>query len=100
MSILEGISVWPTIALRAFGALLALFLIWYTLRDLEDNVQHTEQRFRLNDPPLTLSQTRKRLRRNRIGRLEEIRSLLWFPSGVRSSPVGDDDEQRPKNGLQ
>jgi hypothetical protein len=96
MSVFEGISVWPTIALRAFGTLLALFLIWYTLRDLEDSLQNTERRFRLNDPPCTLSQTWKRLRRNKIGLLEAIRSLLWFPSGVRSSMVGDDDEQRPK----
>jgi hypothetical protein len=94
MSVFEGVSVWPTIALRGFGALLALFFIWYTLRNLEDNLQNTERRFRLDDPPRTLSQSWRRLRRNKIGVLEAIRSLLWFPSGIRSSMVGGDDEER------
>jgi hypothetical protein len=41
MALFEGISIWPTIALRLFGIVLALLLVWYTLRAVDLNMYET-----------------------------------------------------------
>jgi hypothetical protein len=45
ISVFEGVSIWPTIALRAVAFLLAMLFIWYTVHALEVNRQETRQRF-------------------------------------------------------
>jgi hypothetical protein len=41
MSLIEGVSLWPTIGLRVLGAGLSVWLICFSLRSLEDNKQET-----------------------------------------------------------
>jgi hypothetical protein len=49
MSLLEGLSLWPTIGLRIVGAGLSVWLICFTLRSLEDNKEATYTELKL--PP-------------------------------------------------
>ena len=44
MSLFEGISIWPTVAIRTLSIILSLFLIWYTFRSLKLNRYETEQK--------------------------------------------------------
>jgi hypothetical protein len=96
MQLFEGISIWPTIALRVFGGMLSLFLIWWTLRSLEINKYETakEMGFRVskaeafkdvwNSPALPSLR-------------DKILSLLWFPPLTSDhNPLGYDDSGRPK----
>ncbi len=90
MSLFEGISLWPSILLRAFGAGLSLWLIFYTLRTLEDNLQETAREMSLSPPPTTLCGEFALMREqwNRITRDgksypslgAKILALIWFDS--------------------
>jgi hypothetical protein len=47
MFLIEGISIWPTIALRIVSFLLSSFLIWLTLRLVKKNVKDTRAEMHL-----------------------------------------------------
>jgi hypothetical protein len=49
--ILEGISVWPTILLRLFGAALSSYFIWRTLRSLHENLLEITKSMDLDPEP-------------------------------------------------
>lgn len=99
MALLEGISIWPTIALRAFGGILSLLLIWWTLRTLEINRYETGRDMGLPIRPGTTSLaedyqemvTNLDLRTRRA----KLAAMLWFPpeSSYRN-PQGCDDSGR------
>jgi hypothetical protein len=50
----EGISVWPTILLRAVGLGLCIWLICRTLQKLELNIRNTEKEMQLRTPRLSM----------------------------------------------
>lgn len=47
MSLIEGISLWPTVLLRIAGSALCVWLICYTLRSLDANLSGTADRMRV-----------------------------------------------------
>jgi hypothetical protein len=85
MSLLEGISIWPAVALSGFGIVLSLFLIWYTLRILDINTDETKKNLDLEDisPELHRPAEACRLAREALcgeaGRIVWFVSLLWLP---------------------
>jgi hypothetical protein len=92
ISLFEGISIWPTVALRAIGFLLALTLIWYTLRALEVNRKETLGRYHELQPYKTLCTAWSDLRKDKMSRRAAIWALLWF------RPLAFDDvNQRDDN---
>ena len=50
MSLLEGVSLWPTISLRVLGVGLGVWLICFSLRSLEDNKIETRTEMELPPP--------------------------------------------------
>ena len=98
MALLEGISVWPTVLLRAASFVLALWLISHTLRSLGANLHETEQEMHLRQPHFWFFKRPYPRGRGRsvIGRLIEAFSLPWFHgrAGFRDGPGGR--EERPK----
>jgi len=71
--LLEGVSVWPTVFLRAMSCLLGIWLIFYTLRSLETDLNR-----RLNDMYLPPPCFQLWKGQSLVGRWYEMASLLWF----------------------
>ena len=79
LSVVDGITVWPTVALRSFGILLALFLIWYTVHELEANRRETLERFH-ELHPYELGKAWNYLRGDeKMSWIAAVRAFLWFP---------------------
>jgi hypothetical protein len=101
MALFEGISIWPTIALRVFGSILSLLLIWWTLRTLEINRHETgrDMGLRPQTEPTTLAEDYQEMLNNLDlpTRRAKLAAMLWFPpeSSYRS-PQGCDDDGRRK----
>lgn len=57
ISVSEGVSIWPTIGLHAFGLVVSLFLISYALRSLEINRRDTWGEMGVTERPKTFSET-------------------------------------------
>ena len=86
MSLFEGISVWPTVALRAMSIALGVRLVFYTLESLKADLNLRRNEMRLPKPCV------RRLRKGRsLGdRWYEMASLLWFrPDTDPESPSND-----------
>jgi hypothetical protein len=85
MSLFEGISIWPTVALSCIGIVLSLFLIWYTLRSLEINDDETATDLALGHEDRRLLELRVAWRRaknalnSKASPIVLFMSLLWFP---------------------
>ena len=81
MSLIEGVSLWPTIGLRVLGVGLGVWLIFISLRSLEDN--KTETRTEMELPPLQrqffFDEWKKLELRDQptCFRLARIASLFW-----------------------
>ena len=101
MALFEGISIWPTIALRVFGGMLSLLLIWWTLRTLEINRHETGRDMGLPPPTGTadLGDDYQEMVNNLDlpTRRAKLAAMLWFPpeSSYRN-PLGRDDSGRRK----
>jgi hypothetical protein len=80
MTLFEGISLWPTIAVRAFAIVLLLFLVWYTLRSLEMSRYDIRNEFSV----LAGSVNRSEILRSDVGMLKRwcmrLVSLFWLLS--------------------
>jgi hypothetical protein len=92
----EGISVWPTIILRAVGFGLCIWLICRTLHELELNIRNTEKEMQLRRPRLSiLRRPYIRLRGRSVARrLFDVVS----PPNLQRSPERSgfpDENQRP-----
>ncbi len=96
---MEGITVWPTVALRAFGILLGLFLIWYTVHELEANRRETLKRFG-ELKPYELRKAWNRLRGDKNISWAAIRAFLWLPPLPKAAINQRDDAPRDKKSLQ
>jgi len=85
MSLFEGISIWPTVALSCIGIVLSLFLIWYTLRSLEINSDETARDLALGHESPKLLELRAAWHDAQDALLSKASpivlfiSLLWFP---------------------
>jgi hypothetical protein len=99
MALFEGISIWPTIALRTLGTILSLFLIWWTLRTLEINRYKTAHEMGIPVVNSTSPEEFNEVWNNPAmpGRWARIVSLIWFPpQSSYPNPLGCDDADRPK----
>jgi hypothetical protein len=95
ISVFEGISIWPTIALRAFGTLLALFLIWYTVHDLEESARDTLRRFNEREDGRPLGRIWNELRtKQQLSRAAAFRPVIWFPPLKDVGSYQHDDDPR------
>jgi hypothetical protein len=83
MSLFEGISVWPTVALRAISILLGLYLIFYALHRLKIDLKHRKGEMdvknaclqdRKGPPPWLVAQWRRWF----VDRLYEMAALLFY----------------------
>jgi hypothetical protein len=109
MALFEGISVWPTIALRVFGILLSVLLIWWTLRTLALNLCDTRRRIGLPDIKESIDSFGKvRNKFDNLWKNEQENpgkitryyaifiSWLWLPPQSTYRIQGYDDSDRPK----
>jgi len=101
MALFEGISIWPTIALRVFGGILSLLLIWWTLRTLEINRLETERDMglRLRTGTTGITEDYKEMMNNLDlpTRRAKLSAMLWFPpDSSYKNPQGCDESDRRK----
>lgn len=99
ISVFEGVSIWPTIALRVASFLLSLILIWYTLRALEVNRQETLGRY---NEPYDYKRFRDAwsdLRKENMSRGAAIWALLWFRSRAVVDLNQREDDLRPERPI-
>jgi len=100
MALLEGISIWPTIAIRAIGFVFSVWMICYALQGLERNKRATEEKMDVYDECDPLGKQIELIdasQRSRIGRVAAIViGLLWFPPENIKDHALDDDGQRPQ----
>jgi hypothetical protein len=87
MSLLEGISIWPTVLLRAASCVLGIWLIFYTLQCLETDLKC--RRKEMNLPKLCLQLWEGQ---SLVARWYEMASLLWCRPAL-----DDDDKGDPKS---
>jgi hypothetical protein len=73
MSLFEGISVWPTIFLRALSCGLGVLLIFHILRSLEIDLNRRRKEMYLPEPCFQLWKGQ-----SLVARWCEMASLLWF----------------------
>ena len=59
MVLLQGVSVWPTILLRALGVVLSAYLLWRAWRQLDENLYEIAQELNLPNPGLAIAAARK-----------------------------------------
>jgi hypothetical protein len=76
VSLVEGISVWPTIVLRLGGSWLSFWLIGYALLRMKTTLQQTQWEMQL--PRYRPRWVRGR-RRSVIELVDEVAANLWFP---------------------
>ena len=95
ISVFEGISIWPTIALRTFGVLLALFLTWYTVHDLQASARDTLTRFNESEDDRSFGEIWLNLRtRRRLCWADAFRAVVWFPPMKNTGPYQHEDDAR------
>lgn len=99
MALLEGISIWPTVALRAIGCVFSVWMIFYALKGLERNKEATEKQMGVYDKCAPLGKQIELIdasQRSRTGRVAAmVIGLLWFPpEKTKDYALGDDG--RPK----
>jgi hypothetical protein len=83
MALLEGISLWPSILLRALGILLALSLVCGTLCNLEGNLRETEREMSLARSQETLCEEWSKIKGDMTAFpnwASRIAALLWLGS--------------------
>jgi hypothetical protein len=73
MSLFEGISVWPTVFLRAISCGLGVWLIFYTLRSLDTDLNRRRKEMHLPEPCFQPWRGQ-----SLAGRWYEMVSLLWL----------------------
>jgi hypothetical protein len=73
MSMLEGISIWPTVFLRAMSSGLGIWLVFYTLGSLETDLNRRRKEMCLPKPCFQLWR-----KHSLVARWLEMASLLWF----------------------
>ena len=92
MALLQGISPWPTILLRVFGAGLTFWLICYALRSLQDNKTQIDNELRLGKSSPSLHREWEKIRSQPYlypTRTAQILALIWFhrvPPGSAERP--------------
>jgi hypothetical protein len=59
MALLQGVSVWPTILLRALSVVLSIYLLWRAWRKLDENLYEIAQQLNLPKPNLAIAAERK-----------------------------------------
>lgn len=97
ISVFEGISIWPVIALRAAGFLLAVFLVWYTFHALEVNQQETFKRFNEHRQYERFRQVWKKFRREQQMNLQAaIRACLGLGRVPAAAIIQREDDPRDK----
>jgi hypothetical protein len=99
ISVFEGVSIWPAIALRAVGILLVLAFTWYAVHALEVNQRETLEKFnewsgreRLRDAWGDL------LKKEDKRWTAAIRAALWFhplPQAVIDQHDDDPRDEKP-----
>ncbi|MCI0735469.1 MAG: hypothetical protein L0Y50_04245, partial [Beijerinckiaceae bacterium] len=50
LTLLQGVSIWPTVLLRGLGIILALYFVWRAQRSLRDNLADIAEELRLESP--------------------------------------------------
>jgi hypothetical protein len=99
ISVFEGVSIWPTIALRAVGLLLVLFLTWYAVHALEVNQRETLERFNEWSGRERFRDAWEDLLKKENGRwTAAIRAALWFhplPKAVIDQRDDDPRDEKP-----
>jgi hypothetical protein len=82
MSLFEGISVWPTIVLRVIGCVASLYMIWYSLRRLEENQRETERDLGLHHSDASLCKQLAGMKLRHQSTIDRvvaaIVAILWF----------------------
>jgi hypothetical protein len=100
ISVFEGVSIWPTIALRAVGLVLAVFFIWYTVHTLEVNRQETLERFTgRHERERFLDSWKRLLEIEKRNWWSAMRAALWFRSLPRAQVNLRDDDPRDEKSL-
>lgn len=95
ISVFEGISIWPAIALRAAGFLLALFLVWYSLHALEVNQRDTLKMFNEHRQYDGFLEVWGKLRREQqMGLWAATRACLWIRRLPPEAIVQREDDPR------
>jgi hypothetical protein len=59
MTLLQGVSVWPTILLRALSIILSIYLLWRAWRKLDENLYEIAQELNLPKPNLAIAAERE-----------------------------------------
>ena len=99
ISVFEGVSIWPTIALRAVGLLLVLALTWYAVHALEVNHRETLERFDEWSGRERFRDAWGDLLQKENGRwTAAIRAALWFrplPQAVIDQRDDDPRDEKP-----
>jgi hypothetical protein len=96
----EGVSIWPTIALRAVGFVLAVFFIWYTVHALEVNRQETLERFTgRHERRRFLDSWKRLLEIEKRNWWSAMRAAFWFRSLPRAQVDRRDDDPRDEKSL-
>jgi hypothetical protein len=58
MALLQGVSVWPTVLLRALGIVLSAYLLWRAWRQLDENLYEIAEELHLPKPNLAIAAAR------------------------------------------
>jgi hypothetical protein len=97
MALFEGVSVWPTILLRAASFVLSLWLICHTLQSLGSNLTDTEQKMHLARPHFWFLERQYPRGRGRsvVRNLIEAFSLAWFDGRIGFRGQSHDRGERP-----
>ncbi|WGJ16274.1 hypothetical protein QEV83_08555 [Methylocapsa sp. D3K7] len=66
MALLQGVSVWPTVLLRALGVVLSVYLLWRAWRKLDENLCEIAQELNLPNPSLAITAARKGAERQTV----------------------------------
>ncbi len=98
MALFEGVSVWPTIFLRAIGLGACVWLIFYTFRMLETNLRDTEADMHLRKPHFWFLERPYFRGRGRslIRQLVDTISLSWFQPHIADRHWSRDQDERPR----
>jgi hypothetical protein len=89
MSLFEGISVWPTVALRAISIFLGVWFVFYTLERLKTDLKLRRDEMGLKKPPL-----RFWIGHSLVDRWYKMAALLFWRPIEKVGPPGNHAEQK------